>query len=1060
MNKNIVIYCDEGYHELALNTIESFDRVNDNFTFYYFTIDFIPTVDKDNVVVCPIDNVEGIPHPQLMKPTVLKKALDYVDEFIYVDCDLIASKHFNYNSYVKHVNTYPYCPLLHETAWQKPIYYWYEEGERKELDETLMLKYLGVKKRTQKWATTLMVGVNQTCKKFIKEWENICLTKDLWVSKEVPSHLEPFRGYFHIGDETPFNVLLWKKGVTNYLHLGAVLEPKKIESFIAAETQNIYNTRLEPDNPITDCIDSSKLFVYHQLKDLKFRNQILNSLTQDQSKKFLFVCSFYNNPEEHIDITFNNVLKQTHKNWILIVGDDFSSTPGFRGLLKRKVEEINDPRIIYYDIKFKREFYLYQNTFQELEYDYFFDLDSDDILHERTLELYNTHFKKYPEVTSIFSDYIKVSEDGLKLQYSTVSSPENYTEEFNFRDNSSVREVYTERTGQQMFGHARCMRKPTEDKIHIEKNCRTSTDSLFLFYNLNRGKHLHLPRRLYTYVNREKSDSSTMSAEEYANFNTNAKYYINKLTSSPNNQPFDPYKEIWLETSALSTCDFLSQVDTVSLISNINGSQFKLLQSLYPEKDIQLNNLNHPNLIVTWDNLSSNLKEQVKKVANQAENVNICKFNSNFNLNPEDPNKDIFDDFNLENNTFVESVSNFMSNYSWYNYYRFAIVTKQSLPSMPFLPPIKSTSKPADSFSVSFINGAKVEVLGTSNNQYVVHFIDNKTGKLVWKDTISPGMWTKPSQEYFTEWRIEIFYNGDLIHNHTFDPTNKKVYIHLDSKSLGDTLAWFPYIEEFRKTHNCQIICSTFRNHFFKPLYPEIQFITPGEVAHGIYAQYNIGWFFDSSKNPNNVITIPLQQAATDILGLPYKEIIPEINVNTSSTPIKGKYVTLAIQSTSQAKYWNYKGGWEKVVKHLNKKGYKVVTIDQHAYFGVEGCMNSIPKGTIDKTGCTFDEAATLIKEAEFHMGLSSGLSWLAWALGTHVVMVSSFSHPICEFTTNITRIYNDTPYSGYYNNPEFKFDPKNWHWNPFLNISTPEEWHDFETIAPEQVINEINKIL
>ena len=128
-------------------------------------------------------------------------------------------------------------------AWQKPIYYWYEEGERKELDETLMLKYLGVKKRThQKWATTLMVGVNQTCKKFIKEWENLCLTKDLWVSKEVPSHLEPFRGYFHIGDETPFNVLLWKKGVTNYLHLGAVLEPKKIESFIAAETQNIHTT--------------------------------------------------------------------------------------------------------------------------------------------------------------------------------------------------------------------------------------------------------------------------------------------------------------------------------------------------------------------------------------------------------------------------------------------------------------------------------------------------------------------------------------------------------------------------------------------------------------------------------------------------------------------------------------------------------------------------------------------------------------------------------------------------------------------------------------------------
>lgn len=53
-------------------------------------------------------------------------------------------------------------------------------------------------------------------------------------------------------------------------------------------------------------------------------------------------------------------------------------------MLKRKVEEVNDPRIIYYEVKSKRELYLYQNTFQELEYDYYFDLDSDDIIHEKS----------------------------------------------------------------------------------------------------------------------------------------------------------------------------------------------------------------------------------------------------------------------------------------------------------------------------------------------------------------------------------------------------------------------------------------------------------------------------------------------------------------------------------------------------------------------------------------------------------------------------------------------------------------------------------------------------
>ena len=193
----------------------------------------------------------------------------------------------------------------------------------------------------------------------------------------------------------------------------------------------------------------------------------------------------------------------------------------------------------------------------------------------------------------------------------------------------------------------------------------------------------------------------------------------------------------------------------------------------------------------------------------------------------------------------------------------------------------------------------------------------------------------------------------------------------------------------------------------------------------------------------------PLQQTATDILGLPFKEVTPLIDTKPQSTNIPGKYVTLSLQSTAQAKYWNYKGGWQQVVDFLNSQGYKVVCIDKHATFGVEGCMNNIPQNTINKTGCNFDEAISYIKGAEFHLGISSGLSWLSWALGTHVVMVSSFSKPLCEFTTNITRIYTDTPYSGFFNTVEHKFDGSNWHWNPFLTLSTPEEWHDFETITP-----------
>ena len=48
------------------------------------------------------------------------------------------------------------------------------------------------------------------------------------------------------------------------------------------------------------------------------------------------------------------------------------------------------------------------------------------------------------------------------------------------------------------------------------------------------------------------------------------------------------------------------------------------------------------------------------------------------------------------------------------------------------------------------------------------------------------------------------------------------------------------------------------------------------------------------------------------------------------------------------------------------------------------------------------------IYHAEFHLGVSSGLSWLAWAVGTHVVMISDVTPKFHEFSSNVTRIGGD----------------------------------------------------
>jgi hypothetical protein len=50
----------------------------------------------------------------------------------------------------------------------------------------------------------------------------------------------------------------------------------------------------------------------------------------------------------------------------------------------------------------------------------------------------------------------------------------------------------------------------------------------------------------------------------------------------------------------------------------------------------------------------------------------------------------------------------------------------------------------------------------------------------------------------------------------------------MDSSAIGDTLAWFPYLEEFRKKHNCELVVSTFHNEWFIKTYKDIEFVKPG----------------------------------------------------------------------------------------------------------------------------------------------------------------------------------------------------------------------------------------
>ena len=355
-------------------------------------------------------------------------------------------------------------------------------------------------------------------------------------------------------------------------------------------------------------------------------------------------------------------------------------------------------------------------------------------------------------------------------------------------------------------------------------------------------------------------------------------------------------------------------------------------------------------------------------------------------------------------------------------------------------------------YIIDFTEGAKVEILGRESNIFDVEFIDKDKDSIEYKTTINTNNWSTASAKYYKNWKINIKNKGKLMVSHNLDLKNKNVLIQLDSKSIGDTLAWFPYVEEFRKKHDCNVFCATSWNNWFIDQYPNIKFIEYGQTISNMYSKYSIGWFmpWDKHKNPNDFKKIPLQKTATDLLGLPYKEIIPNITVPEGVRPIKEKYVCIAQYSTANSKHWHYpyinsNKGWQILVDWLNEQGYKVMVISK---------QKTNLKNVIDKTGdFPIEHRINELKWCEFFIGIGSGLSWLAWAIRKKVVMISGFSNPFCEFQTNNINVHNFNVCNGCFNKHEF--DRGDWNWCPDQK-NTDKQFECSRTITPKMVIDRI----
>ena len=379
-------------------------------------------------------------------------------------------------------------------------------------------------------------------------------------------------------------------------------------------------------------------------------------------------------------------------------------------------------------------------------------------------------------------------------------------------------------------------------------------------------------------------------------------------------------------------------------------------------------------------------------------------------------------------------------------------------------PPETPTLEAAEGIRFDFNNGLRIKF--PDKGEYRCVFKDLDTDCLLYSMDVKPGCTVESVKKFFIRFRLEIYREGELekpIFTHALDLSGKEVLIQLPVGALGDTIAWFSFVERFQKKHRCKLFCSMEPRlaEIFKAQYPGIEFCTKEDAAKlKPYATYNLGLFFggDTDHQPFDFRQIGLHRTAGKILGIEdLTDVPPRVNL-TAERRIKEKYVCIAAQASSQCKYWNNPFGWRETVEHLKSQGYRVLCIDRMPEYGTDFTWNHIPYGAENFTGdLPLQERIDLVKDADMFIGLSSGLSWLAWCCRVPVILISGFTDPVNEFETPY-RVQNSSVCHGCWNDMRCDFNHFDFLWCP-RKKDAKDKFECTKAITPKMVIDRIRQI-
>ena len=294
----------------------------------------------------------------------------------------------------------------------------------------------------------------------------------------------------------------------------------------------------------------------------------------------------------------------------------------------------------------------------------------------------------------------------------------------------------------------------------------------------------------------------------------------------------------------------------------------------------------------------------------------------------------------------------------------------------------------------------------------------------------------------------------------SFENIKPRTLVEIQSNALGDTIGAMSIIEKWRKETNKDITVISNFSDLFQTSYPSLKIIN--KKSNTQYLPVEGIWIVDGTPHSEKISTtykfeVPLLEGYAQDFGITADDIELKVDLFKKERPIQSKYVCIAVQSTTQAKYWNNPGAWDELCRMLRKKGLTPVCIDKDFSFGIPGHFNEAPSKAVKKNGLSLEDTINYLYHCEMFIGLSSGLSWLAQGLQKPTVMISNVTSKDHEYIDERTlRIYEESVCHGCFH--KYPFNSGDWLWCPVYRDDEQKRFICTKAITPESVMEQIEK--